>query len=302
MLSAPAAAPEMKRGSTIIVCSPHTIFVAKLMARELEDAGFNVTIATDPGGMDRFEHRFVVAPHMFHGLAEGFVAVQLEQLQDPVWDTPSYMALLNKADAIIDYSLANIAKLAERGFPYHRLYWVPFGILPGHNDHALETAKSTDVLFYGAINSERRQRLFAEIRKHFNLEVASSTFGPEMERLIRSAKVVVNLHFYDNARLETTRIYECLSLGTPVISERTDDTVDYPDLERVVDFVPTGDAQALCDRIASLLGNPTIYADRLAALRSLAAGSEMWVAPRYRAEAGGIPHTLDRRGFGRRTH
>ena len=34
-----------------------------------------------------------------------------------------------------------------------------------------------------------------------------------------NAKVVVNIHFYENALVEQVRIFECLSLNIPVVSE-----------------------------------------------------------------------------------
>ncbi len=40
-----------------------------------------------------------------------------------------------------------------------------------------------------------------------------------MYNIICQARVVVNIHYYDGALLETPRICECISLGVPVLSE-----------------------------------------------------------------------------------
>jgi len=45
-------------------------------------------------------------------------------------------------------------------------------------------------------------------------------YGPERDALIRKAKAVVNIPFYETARFEQIRAFLCLSLGTPVLSER----------------------------------------------------------------------------------
>ena len=51
--------------------------------------------------------------------------------------------------------------------------------------------------------------------------LGSPLYGPERDELIRQAKAVFNCHFYESARFEQARAFQCLSLGTPVISERT---------------------------------------------------------------------------------
>jgi predicted SAM-dependent methyltransferase len=48
-------------------------------------------------------------------------------------------------------------------------------------------------------------------------------YGAERDAFIAQAKAVVNLHFYPSARFEQVRVAHCLSLGTPVISERSAD-------------------------------------------------------------------------------
>jgi SAM-dependent methyltransferase len=45
-------------------------------------------------------------------------------------------------------------------------------------------------------------------------------YGPERDQFITQAKAVFNCHFYESSRFEQVRVSHCLSLGTPVISER----------------------------------------------------------------------------------
>ena len=51
--------------------------------------------------------------------------------------------------------------------------------------------------------------------------LTSALYGPERDDFIVRAKAVVNAHFYESSRFEQARVAHCLSLGTPVISERT---------------------------------------------------------------------------------
>jgi hypothetical protein len=58
---------------------------------------------------------------------------------------------------------------------------------------------------------------------------------------------VFNCHFYESARFEQARVFQCLSLGTPVISERSARAAPPSQFEDCVfwvapDAAPTHDA------------------------------------------------------------
>ena len=77
-----------------------------------------------------------------------------------------------------------------------------------------------------------------------------------MEQAIREAKVVINLHYYENALLEVPRIWECLSLGTMVVSESAKDQNDYPELHGVVRFFEQGSIDSMLCAVKEVLDNP----------------------------------------------
>ena len=67
---------------------------------------------------------------------------------------------------------------------------------------------------------------------------------------MKKAKLIINIHFYENALLETTRLYETLSVcDSLIISERSTDPNEEARLEDVVDFVDVGDIDAMLERI-----------------------------------------------------
>ena len=67
---------------------------------------------------------------------------------------------------------------------------------------------------------------------------------------MKKAKIIVNIHFYENALLETTRLYETLSVcDSLIISERSTDPAEEQRLEDIVDFVPVDDIEAMMERI-----------------------------------------------------
>jgi len=71
--------------------------------------------------------------------------------------------------------------------------------------------------------NERRARWIERIEAtgHVVTMFDAPLYGEERDHFIRQAKAVLNVHFYDSSRFEQVRAAHCLSLGTPVISERS---------------------------------------------------------------------------------
>ena len=106
-------------------------------------------------------------------------------------------------------------------------------------------------MFYGDIQCERRKRILAELGKSFDIRIEHDLFGEEMLEAIRQSKVVVNIHYYEEAMLETTRLSEILSLGTSIIvSEKSTDPYEEKKLDGIVDFVEVDDINKMKDRIS----------------------------------------------------
>ena len=95
-----------------------------------------------------------------------------------------------------------------------------------------------------------------ELKKHFCVCILNEVHGEDLKSAIETARIVINLHYYNNALLEVTRIYECLSLGVPVVSENTQDQNDYPELKDVVKFFETGSVSAMLQTVEEALKNP----------------------------------------------
>lgn len=107
-----------------------------------------------------------------------------------------------------------------------------------------------DVLFYGDTECPRRREFLQQIQKRFKIKISYNVFGIELENEIKKAKTVVNIHYYENSLLETTRLYEVLSLGRSVIvSERSSDSVEEKKHDGIVDFVDTWDIESLIEQI-----------------------------------------------------
>lgn len=250
-----------------ILATPHTLFVAHAIAAALDRLGMEVQISTEtPVGDYPLDMYIVICPQMFDRLPPGErrIIFQMEQSVSSRWFTERYLDTLERSLAVMDYSQANLAFLASKGIAYPHTFHVPVGGIvnylpypqqPGDHGPGLQD-ESCEVLFYGDAKNERRQRLLKAIQAKFRTRILSNAFGAELHRAIRGAKVVVNLHYYEGALLETTRIYECLSLGVPVVSETSSDIADHDVLEGVVHFVDIDDEQGLIGALTRVLSQP----------------------------------------------
>lgn len=136
---------------------------------------------------------------------------------------PDYQSLLRNAQ-VIDYDAANVS--AYRADP-SEVTVVPLGHAPYlKRDDLIPLAhRPIDLLFFGSMNP-RRQALLDRIEA-CGVSVSSfdaPLYGPERDDFICQSKAVLNTHFYDSSRFEQARVAHCLSLGTPIVAERREQT------------------------------------------------------------------------------
>lgn len=255
-------------GPIVILTTHHCEYIARGMRGALERVGIDAEIIFErpASGYADVPH-FVICPQMFPVLPGFYVAFQMEQSVSSRWFTDDYMSRLENSFAIFDYSTRNISFLKDKGLSLKQVYYLPVGHLPGLSASLPPGADTHDydVVFYGDANNERRQAYLNELRKHCRVRVVSEVFGEELYRILSGAKLVVNIHYYAGALLETTRVWECLSLGKLVVSERSTDMEDHGELQGLVDFVDIDDIPAMVDRVRYWLGHEPEREDRVLA-------------------------------------
>ncbi|MFB8341311.1 methyltransferase type 11 [Brucella cytisi] len=230
-----------------ILCTPHTLFVANAMSERLSAHGINSEIMT--GDLQEFRHDFyiVLCPQMFRTLPNPSkrVVFQLEQSVNPRWFTSEYIKILSESLGVIDYSMANIEFLSHKGVKYPKVHYLPIGAIRGTDNEEFHR-KKYDFVFYGDnLSSERRRVFLSELSRKYKVKICNDVFADEMYSIIRQAKAVINIHYYEGALLEMPRICECISLGVPVLSEGTLDQEDYPELEGAVRFFEEGSIESM---------------------------------------------------------
>lgn len=242
-----------------IITTQHTFFVAHLIFRRLREHGFGVTITTEVPNVINDHFYIILCPQMFPCLPppERCFLFQMEQSVSSRWFTSAYLDKLLNCRGVLDYALINLNFLQQKDIRFPHINYLPIGSDPNYTDKFNIEPKQYDVLFYGdAASSPRRQTLLRALSQHFTVHCCSEVFGEQMHLEIRRARLVVNLHYYENALLETPRIQECLALGVPVVSEAAQDQGDYPELDDVVRFFPEGDIPTMIAAVQSALNSP----------------------------------------------
>ncbi len=253
--------PNLRWG---VMTTPHTLFMAHLVAKRLREHGWSVDIMTDVPVDFPHDMYVVICPQMFKvlPLGEKRIVYQMEQSVSSRWFTDDYLRTLENSRAVLEYSLVNVEFMADKNVAYPHVYYLPVGADPEYKFAFESPEKTCDVLFYGDDKSSpRRLAMLNILRQHFDVKVCSEVFGTDIAEAILGARLVINLHYYENALLEMPRIQECLSLGVPVVSEVTKDQGDYPELDGCVTFFKEGDEKDMIETVRKALSNPPSNTD-----------------------------------------
>lgn len=164
------------------------------------------------------------------------VFVNLEQLgTGGAAVSSSYLALLGQS-AVVDYDADNVGAYTAHADDVPLISFAHAPYLA--NDGLDIEARPIDILFFGSMN-DRRAQLIEQIEASGRGVTLPSgpLYGPERDELVKQARAVFNCHFYESSRFEQARAFQCLSLGTPVISERSAGTLPPPQFEDAIFWV-----------------------------------------------------------------
>lgn len=237
----------------VILTPISCLFVAQSIKNALSEFGYSSKIIFDvPDNGYEDKLHLVICPHVFKSLPSLYIVYQLEQSVSPRYFTSDYFDRLNRALVILDYSKTNIKFLTDHGINYKKIFYLPLSLLHNYH-HEAKHHYDYDLIFYGDTNNKRRQQILSRLSKICRLKVVCGLYGEDLYQEIKRSKAILNIHYYENALLETTRIYEALSLGKQVISERGSDQNQYSHLEDIVNFVDLGDISALEDKVRNMV-------------------------------------------------
>ena len=152
-----------------------------------------------------------------------YILYQLEQKDISSWIDQRYELSILFSQCTIDYSQSNIRKFSE--IIQQKMIYFPVPFVSSSliwKELVSPVNPPIQILFYGSMNTLRRQKLNYLQRKLFprySIHIVQQLYGYKLLERIMQSKIVLNLHFYKNAILETCRINEILSCQKIVISE-----------------------------------------------------------------------------------
>ena len=152
-------------------------------------------------------------------LPEGlkYFLYQLEQINTSKKIKPimKNLKIIENSILTFDYNEENI-----KYYPNYVKHKIRLLHPPVENYEPNYEERKYDVLFFGTQN-ERRNNIIGELKKHFSVCYVNNIFDESLDKLINQSLVCLNLHYYKDATLETTRIHKLLNKDVIIISEKT---------------------------------------------------------------------------------
>jgi len=194
--------------------------IAENMKCLLKDLEYNVNINYQLTAEDKTKDNIyiIIADKIdINMLPKKYILYQVEQSTSP-WFTDDYLKIISNSKFVWDFSLNNKMKYSHLN---KNTCYMPMPYYINKDIYNNNTNTKFDILFYGACN-RRRDIIINNIvkRKKYKVRIAYDICGEERDTLIKQSKIIINLHYYNNAALETCRINEVLKFNKLVISEK----------------------------------------------------------------------------------
>lgn len=244
-----------------IITPPHTEFIAKCIYNIFNTYKIKSKVMFNYEKYTKNTLYLIISPNYFDKLPKNYFAFNVEQSISNRWFTQDYFAKLTCSYGILDYSLKNIDFLKKNNINKERIFYAKLSPLPCINFN-IEN-KIQDILFYGDTSCKRRKEILNKLKNKYNIKVVDNSFHNDIINELNKSKIILNIHYYEGAMLETTRICEALSHGCMVISERGVNNEEYPELEELVDFVNADDIEAIEHRIQYWMSNQDLLNEKI---------------------------------------
>jgi hypothetical protein len=235
-----------------VLTPAHTVYIGKQLAAALNAQGVRTQICLVKPDMGWGAQNLwvVICPQVYEELPDEYIAFQMEQSSSSKYFDDKYTSILKNAKLVLDYSIENVQFLQGKGLT--KVWHCPIEYAV-HPSPALKRDFEYDIAFYGDVKCDRRQQFLAALSKRFKVKIVSKLFGVGLIEVLSKARCVVNIHYYENALLETARLYECLSHHILVVSEAARDQDQHTTLNAIVDFSPIGDIEGMMSVVGRLV-------------------------------------------------
>jgi hypothetical protein len=231
--------------------NPHTAAFSDLTAafeKALRSLGITVHVRSNEVGLEGvnllFGAHLIGSQESADRLPPNTVIVNLEQLRGfNIADRPIYTSLLRRL-AVWDYSRRNIVQIKSL-MHNSRVTHFSIGYTP-EMTRALPGQQTADVLFYGSLNDRRVAILNGLQQAGLRVKHLFSVYGDDRDAAIADAKIVLNMHFYEDSIHEIVRTSYLLANSKAVVSECGPDTEIDDDIRQAMVAVPYRDIVQNC--------------------------------------------------------
>ena len=242
---------------------PQTLFLATQLVESLGEMGIRARIFDKPvGSVRRADLEIILAPAFFSfPVTRGpRIVFQLEQTTSSRWWTPEYINYMNSSLAVFEYSQFNVERLIQYGVDSQKIYYVPLGgsvkvFNQSMKLRAEALPRDKKLMAYGWFTGSPRRESFVKYSTEQmpSLVLHTHLFGDEMAKELESSDVVVHINYYTPAILATPRLWESLSRGCQVVSEKAMNWREDPYLLKLVRFVDEDAFGLIRDEVNQLI-------------------------------------------------
>jgi hypothetical protein len=147
---------------------------------------------------------------------------QTEQTESPInkFDNKCYMSM-NNSISIFEISIDNIKYYENNIINKKKILYTPLPF------YCLNTYKNIceyeyDIVFFGAINNRRRKilnNLISKIGNKYKIKVLFGIHNKKRDEYLIKSKYVLNIHYYESAKLECDRFNISINCNCLILSE-----------------------------------------------------------------------------------
>ena len=250
----------------IIVTTKFGLSIAQNLSEELQRLNFSVAITNNPINTDKLH--IILFSFLLPQLPKNYILYQLEQIGKSNNLTNKIQDDIKNSLLTLDYSKVNISKyiIHKKNISYQMMP-ISNKIIEYYPEY------SYDVIFFGTLNEHRRKILEYLSKQNIVVANTDNIFGDNLYFHVKKAKIVLNLHYYDDAILEVARLNEILKYNTLIISENSNlinDNHDY--YKNDIFFVENIDKELdniniLTEQIFDCLQNFDVYKKKINKIR-----------------------------------
>ena len=227
ILSLSKVESKQKINKVIVVLSKFIESIGNFFKLIFESRGLGCEIVYSLGLLDCIEstldkmYLIVYSDQTHLAVPNKYIFYQVEQSNSKfLTDTKLLkrtLYMMTKAEQVWEYT--SVTRPIYSKYCGNKLKWVPMpyyyiGNIPMKDFNLCEY----DVFFYGHPN-KRRKNILNELSKYLNIKIGYGYYEDKKIKYIQKSKIILNLHFYKDAGLETCRINEILNYNKLIVSE-----------------------------------------------------------------------------------